>query len=93
MRPRPSRSFSVAKLYTSRFAAAAWSAPIKAAGDTLLASPPALAPGVADAEAELAFVNTVNTVHHARLLNNAWTPPVQAATAPGIIQVAIAAHP
>ena len=81
------------KLYTSRLAAGAWSAPIKAGGEALLASSPALARGVGVAEAELCFVNTVNVVYHARSLNNAWTTPVQAGAAPGLTQVAIASHP
>jgi hypothetical protein len=81
------------KLYASRFAAGAWSAPIKVAGETLLASTPALARGVAGAEAELAYVDTANAVYHARLLNNAWTAPTQAGAAAGITQVAIASHP
>jgi hypothetical protein len=65
------------KLYTSFYAAGAWSAvaPFSTPNVTL-AAPPAVAHGAGSALAEIAFVTPDGKASHARYLAGAWTSPV-----------------
>ncbi|UQA59686.1 hypothetical protein [Polyangium aurulentum] len=61
----------------ARFEAGTWSAPKPVASQPLAyaSSRPALAPGVVDAEVELAFVDPLGTAFHCRLQGDAFSAP------------------
>jgi hypothetical protein len=71
------RDLTTNALSWARFEAGAWSAPKPVASQPLAYanSRPALAPGVADAEAELAFVDPLGTSFHCRLQGDAFSAP------------------
>lgn len=88
------RDTSTNALSWARFDAGVWSAPKPVASQPLAyaTSRPALAPGVVDAEAELAFVDPLGTVFHCRLKDDAFSAPTSVGGT-GLKVVALAKSP
>jgi hypothetical protein len=84
------------KAYFSRYdpsQMAPWTvpAPIATPSPSVL-SPPALAPGIGVAEAELVYVEAAGAVHHARLAGGSWSAPAPVGGS-GLVAAAIARTP
>ncbi|MCC6557375.1 MAG: hypothetical protein IT372_30865 [Polyangiaceae bacterium] len=85
------------QIYWSRYAPAGnppWSVPAPLANpNPSIASPPALAPGVGGASAELAYVDSATgAVYHSRLIGSAWTAP-QSVGGSGLTHASISSAP
>jgi len=81
-------------IYTTRFAAGAWSAVSPLASPNVSTpAAPSVAAGTVGADAELAYVDSMTgAAHHCRLVGNAWSAPALVGGA-NLTSVAIATSP